>query len=93
MSSELWPVLHYAQGLSVIITVFYVALLNSSTSCLIFGIVTNTGRPNSAASSRRKYLLSQARGLLALPASNAKGHAMRAALIVLMLMFGSQVGA
>jgi hypothetical protein len=50
MSSELGPVLHYAQGLSVIITVFYVALLNSSISRRIFGIVTNAGRPNSAAS-------------------------------------------
>ena len=55
--------------------------------------MTNTGRPNSAASSRRKYLLSQARGLLALPASNARGHAMRAAFVAMMLMIGSKAEA
>jgi len=69
------------------------ALLNSSISRRIFGIVTNTGRPNSAASSRQTYLLSQARDLVKLLAINERGHPMRAALIALLLMISSQAGA
>ena len=37
------------------------------------------------------YFLSQARGLLALPASNARGHTIRSALITMLLMISSPV--
>ena len=37
-------------SLVIVTRIFYAGSLNSSISCLIFGIVTKTGRPNSAAS-------------------------------------------